>query len=50
VVWVDVEGPISAEPGDTVEVAGTLEGTRAYTTRGGEAMTVPRVRAAVVVP
>ncbi len=48
-VWVEVPG-VAVEPGDRVEMAGTLAGTRAYTTRAGESLTVPLVRAAVVVP
>jgi hypothetical protein len=46
-VWVEAQGA-PVEPGERVEAVGTLQGTREYTTRAGETLTVPLVRAAVV--
>ncbi len=50
VVWVDLKGPLLAQPGDVVQLIGRLDGTTRYQTRAGEALVVPRVQAEVLVP
>ena len=49
-IWVEMTGPVHVAPDVEAQVFGTLRGTRAYQSRGGETVTVPIVEGRFLLP
>ncbi len=49
-VWVELKGPLFARRDARVTVVGSLAGTHVYKTTSGDTLTVPRVRAEILLP
>ena len=49
-IWIELKGPMMANAGDTVRVAGVLDGVQTYRSSAGKTITAPRLANAILVP